>query len=302
MSSVDWNSIAIGGFMTAVTHPFTYAKVLVQLGHEPLSPVLRRNMYFRKQLQYPNVFQYLKHIQQTDGSFGLYRGLFPRIWANATTSITYTLVSKAMASKEKTIEDEKPTMDFSTVCKKTSTEMSARCAAVIVSQPFHVIAIRSMAQFIGRETIYTTMTGSIVEIYRDEGILGFFSGIVPRLLSEIISLWMCNVLTYAFNTYVLNESSELKELRDYTHMIMGYFAQTVTYPLSVTSTVMVVNGSKLKAGRLPLVPCYDNWVVCLKDLMKTGNANRGSSMFFRRVLAHANAASSVLPTPSPALS
>ena len=36
----------------------------------------------------------VKHIQKTDGSLGLYRGLFPRIWANATTSITYSLVSK----------------------------------------------------------------------------------------------------------------------------------------------------------------------------------------------------------------
>ena len=29
-----------------------------QLGHEPLEPVLRRNVYFRKQWQYPSVFQY----------------------------------------------------------------------------------------------------------------------------------------------------------------------------------------------------------------------------------------------------
>ena len=34
---------------------------LFQLGHEPLQPVFRRNMYFRKQLQYPNVFQYCKY-------------------------------------------------------------------------------------------------------------------------------------------------------------------------------------------------------------------------------------------------
>ena len=31
MSGLDWHSVAIGGAMTAITHPFTYAKVLVQV-------------------------------------------------------------------------------------------------------------------------------------------------------------------------------------------------------------------------------------------------------------------------------
>ena len=85
-------------------------------------------------------------------------------------------------------------------------------------------------------------------------------------------------------------------------MIMSYFAQAATYPLSVTSTVMVANGTKLAGGRPPLVPHYDTWIICLKDLMKTGHANKGSSMFFRRVLAHASAAGSVMPTPVPSIS
>ena len=29
--SVDWNSIGVGCIMTAITHPFTYTKVLVQV-------------------------------------------------------------------------------------------------------------------------------------------------------------------------------------------------------------------------------------------------------------------------------
>ena len=74
-----------------------------------------------------------------------------------------------MTKKEKVVEEDEPAVpDFLTVCRKTSIEVSARCAAVMISQPFHVIAIRSMAQFIGRETLYSTMKGSVIEIYSDD--------------------------------------------------------------------------------------------------------------------------------------
>lgn len=45
-------------------------------------------------------------------------------------------------------------------------------AGAVISSPFHVISIRMMAQFVGRETKYTSIFGSIVQIYKDEGILG----------------------------------------------------------------------------------------------------------------------------------
>lgn len=45
-------------------------------------------------------------------------------------------------------------------------------AGAVISSPFHVISIRMMAQFVGRETKYSSIFGSIVQIYKDEGILG----------------------------------------------------------------------------------------------------------------------------------
>ena len=61
---------------------------------------------------------------------------------------------------------------------------------------FHVITLRSMVQFIGRESKYCGLCDSIVTIYREEGIVGFFAGLIPRLLGDIISLWLCNSLAY----------------------------------------------------------------------------------------------------------
>jgi hypothetical protein len=38
-----------------------------------------------------------------------------------------------------------------------------------------------------------------------------------------------------------------------------FVAQTVTYPLSVVTTVTAMNRSGLRAGMLPITPVYGNW-------------------------------------------
>ena len=65
---------------------------------------------------------------------------------------------------------------FDRVIKETTREMIARSAATLITHPFHVITLRSMVQFIGRESKYCGLCDSIVTIYREEGIVGFFCG------------------------------------------------------------------------------------------------------------------------------
>lgn len=96
-------------------------------------------------------------------------------------------------------------------------DLVSRVTAIIVSHPFHVITIRMMAQFVGREAKYNGIFGSIVEIYRENGIKGFFSGLIPRILGDVISLILASTLAYAVNTYVFEE----KELQMYTSATMS---------------------------------------------------------------------------------
>lgn len=44
-----------------------------------------------------------------------------------------------------------------------------------------------------------------MEIYKENGVLGLFSGLVPRLLGEIVSILLANTLAYAVNTYIVDE-------------------------------------------------------------------------------------------------
>ncbi|XP_039253958.1 mitochondrial carrier homolog 2-like isoform X2 [Styela clava] len=275
--------------------------VMCNIGHEPLAPVIRRNVFFRKQLQYPNILQYLKHIKTTDGLFGLYRGLQPRLMANLSMSISHMAMVKQL---DQCCESEPFTNEgVNKIVKKVSIdtckEMTAKCCAIIVSHPFHVIALRSMAQFVGHETYYSSFFSSIKEIYNEDGIMGFFVGLLPRLVLEITQIWICNILSHILNTYVLNDQSDLGELRQYSQAVTSYVASVVTYPLTLTSTMVVVSGSRLAAGNPPHMDVYDGWLSCIKDLRQRGLSSRGSSLFFRPVIRPLDQHNSYMMAPSP---
>ncbi|CAJ0962072.1 unnamed protein product [Ranitomeya imitator] len=187
--------------------PF-HERVTLELavGHEPMPPTLGRNLFGRQVYQLPGFFAYAKHIIKIDGKRGLFKGLTPRLCAGAVGTVVHSRVLQCYqhqnqmedeASKEK----ENPSLDY--VIKETTQEMVARSAATVITHPFHVITLRCMVQFIGRETKYDGVFGSIVTIYREEGVLGFFAGLMPRLLGDVLSLWICNMVAFLINKYTL---------------------------------------------------------------------------------------------------
>lgn len=94
-------------------------------------------------------------------------------------------------------------------------------AGTVIASPFHVISLRMMAQFIGRETKYTSIFGSVVQIYKDEGILGFFSGLIPRLLCEVTCVVVASTASYMIGRHFIQE----KEGR----MYLGSFSSVSFY-------------------------------------------------------------------------
>lgn len=58
---------------------------------------------------------------------------------------------------------------------------------------------------------------SIVEIYKQNGLLGFLSGLVPRILGDVISLLLASALTYVVNNFIFEE----KELQMYSSATMS---------------------------------------------------------------------------------
>ncbi|GAA6092998.1 mitochondrial carrier homolog 2 [Tachysurus ichikawai] len=279
--------VLLGSGLTVLSHPLMYIKVLVQVGHEPLPPTLGRNLFGRQVYQLPGLFAYAKHIIKIDGKAGLFKGLTPRLCAGTIGTIVHSKVlQKCQENKLEVMNPGQKTEEgsFQHVVNETTKEMIARSCATIVTHPFHVITLRCIVQFIGRETKYSGVFDSIITIYREEGILGFFAGLIPRLLGDIFSLWICNMLAHVINSYAIDDSmSHTSEMKNCSQAATGFFASMLTYPFVLVSNLMTINNCGLAGGLPPYAETYKTWVDCWRHLNREGNLSRGNSLFFRKV-------------------
>jgi carrier protein len=282
--------------VATLSHPLAYAKTLIQVGYEPMVPIQSTTLLGKPVLMYPNVLKYIGHIKRTDGFLGLYRGLTPRIISTIISNLVSNVVSAELVGQplyaELSGKEEEgktsstavaPASPVRKLVVDSSCESLARCAGIIASQPFYVIVVRQMCQFVGQETKYNTVSMSISEIWKNEGILGFFSGIVPRLIGEVLTIWLANMLTYVVSNYMLGSDEQAtKNVRSYSGAFSQLVASQLTYPFVLISTVMVVNDSGLMASSLCQGAIYTSWTDCWLRLSKQGQLKRGSSMFWRR--------------------
>lgn len=272
--------------LSVVRHPLNYAVFLTQIGHEPMAPTISKTLGFgAEKYYYPNILQYILYLKQQEGFFCLYRGIIPKLVGDVVGNVTSNQVSKQlkkyMKEKEETMA-EKNMDDFvvmAEVCLlKCIQDVSARCVSVLVSQPFHVIMLRSMAQFIGKEEIYCGLWSASKEIYNHDGVLGFFAGIIPRLIGEVGLIVFTNVLSTIANRYLVDDN---EDLQSWTPIICVQLVKSFTYQFTLTGNIMAINGSGLAAAYKPYMPVYANWIDCKQHLKKQKLLHRGSKLFFR---------------------
>lgn len=280
--------LAVGsGLSELPVYPLNFIKTLMQLSHEPLPPFPSKTIFGKEKLFYPNSFEYMKYIYSCDGFSGLYRGVSMKILSTSVGTVVAHKLAKYMdenediISKSFVVQENEAENKFEIFRKKTSRDMTIRCWAVVISHPLHVMALRCMAQFVGGESNYSSWNifQNALEIYKSEGISGFFNGLIPRLLFEVSSIAIASSLVYVIKSYVIeDEKLQNDKLID---MSAGLFANSITYPLSVVTTISCVSGSTLAAGRPPKMPTYNSWVGVFKHLYETNGLKKGSSHFFR---------------------
>uniref|UniRef100_A0A4W5JTF1 Mitochondrial carrier 1 n=1 Tax=Hucho hucho TaxID=62062 RepID=A0A4W5JTF1_9TELE len=107
----------------------------------------------------------------------------------------------------------------------------------------------------------------IAKIFKEEGVGGFFAGVVPHVLGEVIFLWCCNLLAHFINTYAVdNNFSQAPAVRSYTKFVMGIAVSVLTYPFMLVADLMAVNNCGLVAGVPPNSPIFKSWVRCWAHL------------------------------------
>ncbi|KAM7170518.1 mitochondrial carrier homolog 1 isoform 5-T5 [Macrochelys suwanniensis] len=262
--------VVLGAGFAALSHPLLYVKLLIQVGHEPLPPTIGRNVLGRKVLYLPGFFTYARHIVEVDGKMGIFRGLAPRIISSTLSTVTRGTVKKVFPVEDMEHVSNKDDVKTSLrkVVKETSHEMLMQCMSRVISHPLHVISMRCMVQFVGREVKY--------------------SGLVPHILGDVVFLWCCNILAHLINTYAVDDNfSQASVIRSYTKFVMGIGVSMLTYPFLLVGDLMAVNNCGLRAGLPPYSPVFTSWVQCWRHLSAQGQLFRGSSLLFRRVSAAA---------------
>jgi len=116
----------------------------------------------------------VKYIKSVDGFFGCYRGIFPRICQSIVSQTVYKKIASKnpffgdygdgktqteavrlnRARSGAVVRGSQTSEDIETMARHTGWEILSVTASTIASQPFYVICVRSMAQFVGRETKY----------------------------------------------------------------------------------------------------------------------------------------------------
>nr|XP_046253969.1 mitochondrial carrier homolog 1-like isoform X2 [Scatophagus argus] len=277
---VDTAVLLLGAGVTAITHPLLYVKLLIQVGHEPLPPSVGTTMFGRRVLYLPGFFSYAQYIVKVDGKRGLFRGLSPRLVSSAISTVVRSKVKQVeLLSKRDDIQTS-----LRKVVQETSHEMIIQCLSRLATHPFHVMSVRCMAQFVGREVTYSGMFTSVIKIFKEEGIAGFYVGLIPHVVGEVLFLWCCNLLAHFINTYAVDDSfSQASAIRSYTKFVMGIAVSVLTYPFMLVADLMAVNNCGLAAGLPPHSPVFKSWLHCWNHLNHKGHLFRGSSFFFRRV-------------------
>uniref|UniRef100_A0A8D2QBQ7 Mitochondrial carrier homolog 1 n=1 Tax=Zonotrichia albicollis TaxID=44394 RepID=A0A8D2QBQ7_ZONAL len=279
--------VLLGAGLAAASHPLLYVKLLVQVGHEPLPPTIGRNVLGRKVLYLPGFFTYARHIVEVDGKRGLFRGLTPRLISSTLSTITRGSVKKAFPLEDMEHVSNKDDVKTSLrkVVRETSHEMMMQCVSRVVSHPLH--GESCLFSFLG-----SGVFSAIGRIFKEEGILGFFVGLVPHVLGDVIFLWCCNLLAHFINTYAVDDNvSEVPEaglgvctnFREAAAFLCFQIAVSMlTYPFLLVGDLMAVNNCGLRAGLPPYAPAFASWIHCWRYLSAQGQLFRGSSLLFRR--------------------
>ena len=125
-------------------------------------------------VKYRNSFHALQHLLKTDGFFGLYKGIIPGLFGtiNGTLQMVSYDLMKQFWLKYKNNEVELNSIHYLVFSGFSKT------FAVIMTFPFQVVRARIQDQ----HRNYKSLTEVVGNLYKFEGFLGFYKGLVPGLL------------------------------------------------------------------------------------------------------------------------
>ncbi|XP_071941498.1 mitochondrial carrier homolog 2-like [Antedon mediterranea] len=245
-------------------YPGRYLVTIRKMRIEPIPGKERVNIFGKTVIDYSNIFTYANHIRKEDGIIGLYRGHYGLCRTNIIAGFTQMAVKKMLNVLLP------PRMNAASDLKafsiETCKEIASRTVSTIISYPFLVVNTRCLAQFVGKETLYSGWFPPFRHMYNESGISGFFVGLVPELIHEVCCVLILKGMYYLWSN-VLDNQTQRTSIRDLS-VVSGFFVLQFLLPFDQTSLIMCVSNSGLEAARK--MPVYHKWTDCLRDLWREG--------------------------------
>ena len=283
---------------SVIFQPYNVGQTLMQLGYEPVSPSPRYSFIFREyMLYYPGIIGYSRAIIRTDGWSALFRGLGASIlhsvvllaaesvvepWVTAAVDkLPLSVVGNEGADVPDTEENVSTVRAvFVRGFKYFLVSTCTRTLVRLVAHPFEVISVRTIAQHMTKQDLYSSVTGSMATIYRNEGISGFYTGFIPALFSVVINSAVQTVIWISCESIALHISKfgqiMLKLCLEIPLTI--YLPRTYSYPYQLTSRTMMVSGCGLNVS----LPQFGSYTDCYNYLSASKALYRGSSVLLPR--------------------
>ncbi|KAK0395258.1 hypothetical protein QR680_001189 [Steinernema hermaphroditum] len=298
--------LVVHSAVMAVIHPQLTLKTLFQLGFEPYPLVhCRKFVYFGREAFFlPNAFIYGRYLARDFGLSVLYTGFESSVFAKVANTFVAAQMNKYLDEYYPNLGGAPENLGkghsklshheaFRAMFRHAIRTTIKNSIGIVVSRPFTVIAVRKIAQLVGGEAKYTTLPQCILCIGREEGPAGYFSGLIPAILSDAVRIWAVFGICFAVERAVIHvqrkkyfndnqhTTKALKVVRRLTTFMAPYAVVRLSDPYSVVSTVMATVGSGLAVSMLPYSPTYELWQDAYEYLRPNG-LKRGATLFFRQ--------------------
>ena len=277
-------------------YPIQVVRTLIQVGHEPLAPrEFKSFLWNSRYIGYPGFFSYVKYIYRAHGLTGLYSGSQHFVGSQITfvlaTEIlkepTEDLVNKYCARIGLTPEPDIPDNEDGVSDVKHIMKRGIRnfvvssivdTAATVISHPLRVVALRSISQLVGGETIYSGFFFPYVEVVAEEGIRGLFSGLIPLIFARILNNFIRETLIFVLSILVTQAVGLQPFGRPLVPHVSSYCATLAMYPLIYTSNLMAIRPARIQAASSSLVPQSASWLASLQEISSRGQAFHGTTV------------------------
>jgi solute carrier family 25 folate transporter 32 len=265
---------------TAILHPLDSIKVRFQV-YEGKTGVLLlsktpNTITTAETLKYKTTWNFFKHSLMTKGGLrSLYSGVIPSLIANTAS---WGLYFGLYEETKKTIQNNYSSIlttannnsnKYSTLRNGISA-IVAGCGTIIIVNPLWLLKTRmQLEQTHSKRILY-----AIQDIFRTEGIGGFFRGLIPALLltsnGAVQLVTYENLKKYHREVFIIPSQplvveTNKKSGKFYEHMVMGGISKMVasgtTYPFQVIKT-------RMQQSPEHLVPAYQHTLTTIQSISK----------------------------------